>query len=75
MDEKGLLIDSLQLNGGGGGGNAEGQIQQKQKVTRRKLHRSKSVVRQIFQQQRERKGQQAEEDDPRTKNIRQVNLL
>ena len=43
--------------------------------SRRKLHRSKSVVRQIFQQHIDKKTAQAEEEDPRTKNIRQVEFL
>jgi hypothetical protein len=48
------------------------QLSSKQKVTRRKLHRSKSIVRQIFQQKMDKKERE-EEEDPRTKNIRQVN--
>jgi hypothetical protein len=50
----------------------EGPI--KQKVTRRKLYRTASVVRRIFHQQQENNDDENDED-PRRKNIRQTELL
>ena len=47
----------------------------KQKVTRRKLHRTTSVVRRIFQQQQKEKIDNENDEDPREKNIRQTELL
>lgn len=45
----------------------------KEKVTRRRLHRTTSIVRRIFQHQEN--GYNENEEDPRRKNIRQTELL
>lgn len=47
----------------------------KQKVTRRRFHRTTSVVHRIFQQQHQEKDDNENEEDPRRKNIRQTELL
>ncbi|KAL3073337.1 hypothetical protein niasHT_038694 [Heterodera trifolii] len=74
MAEIGLINNSVLRSVAADGGTTNGREENlpKQTTIKRKLHRSKSVVRRIFDKKERRKSV---EDDLRTKNIRQTELV
>ncbi|KAL3083746.1 hypothetical protein niasHS_008236 [Heterodera schachtii] len=73
MAEIGLISNSARsVAADGGTTNGREENLPKQTTIKRKLHRSKSVVRRIFDKKERRKSA---EDDLRTKNIRQTELV